>query len=84
MPTQNAMVVGGNFSSVGSLPCLSVCSFNTASLQWNSLGSGLIGEVNDMIVVDVSNKLKTKKNDNSNLIPYYIFTCRINWLLVVI
>lgn len=48
------MVVGGNFSSVGSLTCSSVCAFNTGNFQWNSLGIGLAGEVSDMLLVNVS------------------------------
>jgi hypothetical protein len=51
------MIVGGNFSSVGSLTCSSVCAFNTANLQWNSLGTGLVGEVSDMALVNVSSFL---------------------------
>ena len=68
LPTQNTMVVGGNFSSVGSLSCSSVCALNTASLQWNSLGTGLVGEVYDMVMVN--NKLVATGNmtlNNSSL-----------------
>lgn len=67
VPTQNSMVVGGNFSAVGSLACSSVCAFNTGSLQWNSLGSGLVGEVYDMVMIN--NKLVTSGNMTLNNSP---------------
>lgn len=48
------MIVGGHFGTVGSLPCSSICALNTGNMQWNNLGSGLIGEVYDFLLIDVS------------------------------
>lgn len=48
------MIVGGHFGTVGSLPCSSICSLDIGSMQWNNLGSGLVGEVYDVLLIDVS------------------------------
>lgn len=52
IPTQNTMVVGGNFSAVGALTCSSICSLYIPTLQWGTLGSGLIGEVIDVQLIN--------------------------------
>ncbi|KAI8988035.1 cortical protein marker for cell polarity-domain-containing protein [Mycotypha africana] len=69
-PIQNLIVVGGNFSSIGSISCASICSFDTKKLQWSSLGSGLSGEVND--VQFVNNKLVASGNLTLNTSPLLI------------
>ncbi|GAA5897776.1 Rax2p [Sporobolomyces salmoneus] len=39
------ILVAGAFASAGSLPCQSVCLWDTGKLQWSSLGGGLQGAV---------------------------------------
>ncbi|GAA5977101.1 hypothetical protein JCM5350_003219 [Sporobolomyces pararoseus] len=39
------ILVAGAFASAGSLPCQSVCLWDTGKLQWSSLGGGLQGVV---------------------------------------
>ncbi|GJJ06441.1 hypothetical protein Clacol_000633 [Clathrus columnatus] len=39
------VIVGGTFSSAGSLPCQAICRFDTSAKQWNQLGSGIEGQV---------------------------------------
>jgi hypothetical protein len=45
--------VAGSFDSAGSLPCRSICSFNTASKQWNGLGDGISGDISDVVYAGV-------------------------------
>ncbi|KAI8066107.1 cortical protein marker for cell polarity-domain-containing protein [Thamnidium elegans] len=70
IPTQNSMIVGGHFGTVGSLPCSSICALNTGNMQWNNLGSGLIGEVYDFLLID--EKLVTTGNLSLNDSPIHI------------
>lgn len=70
MAAQNTMVIGGNFSSVESLSCACVCSLDIDSLQWSSLGSGLVGEVQD--VQWVNGKLVATGNMTLNNSPLTI------------
>ncbi|KAI8636887.1 cortical protein marker for cell polarity-domain-containing protein [Parasitella parasitica] len=68
--SQNTMIVGGNFTSVGSMPCSSICSINTTSLQWSTLGSGLLGQVSD--VQFINGKLVAAGNISLNNSPLAI------------
>jgi hypothetical protein len=52
IPTQNSMVIGGNFSTVGALACSTICSLHVSTLQWSTLGSGLVGEVMDVQLIN--------------------------------
>jgi hypothetical protein len=52
--SQNSIVIGGNFTQVGTLSCASVCSLNLKTLQWNALGTGLSGQIFDLNEIDVS------------------------------
>lgn len=70
LASQNTMVVGGNFSSVGSLSCACVCSLNLDSLQWSSLGSGLVGQVDDVQLIH--DKLVATGNMSLNNSPLLI------------
>ncbi|KAL9555281.1 hypothetical protein MBANPS3_002434 [Mucor bainieri] len=67
---RNTMVIGGNFSSVGSLSCACVCSLDISSLQWSSLGSGLVGQVQD--VQWINGKLVATGNISLNNSPLTI------------
>ncbi|KAI9323395.1 cortical protein marker for cell polarity-domain-containing protein [Dichotomocladium elegans] len=49
-PDGTAIYIGGNFSSVGSLSCPSVCKLNTQTNQWNAVALGISGEVYDLAV----------------------------------
>lgn len=64
------MVIGGNFSSVDSIVCSSVCSLNTISLQWSNLGSGLAGEVYDFILINVKMSYLLR---NDKLLTFILF-----------
>ncbi|KAJ3999992.1 cortical protein marker for cell polarity-domain-containing protein [Lentinula boryana] len=44
----NTVIVAGTFAQAGSLTCQAICSLDTASNQWNSLGSGINGEVSSV------------------------------------
>jgi hypothetical protein len=48
-PTGDNVYVGGQFSVAGSLPCASLCVYNTPSRLWNSPGLGLSGTVAAMM-----------------------------------
>lgn len=41
----NTVIVAGSFAQAGSLRCQSICTFDTGTIQWNSLGNGIQGEV---------------------------------------
>ena len=41
----NTLIVGGSFAQAGSLRCQAICSYDTSSKQWNTLGDGIQGEV---------------------------------------
>ncbi|CEP13222.1 hypothetical protein [Parasitella parasitica] len=68
--SHNSMVVGGSFASVGSMSCSSICSINTASLQWSTLGSGLNGQVSDVQLIN--GKLVAAGNISLNNSPLTI------------
>ncbi|KAJ4498332.1 cortical protein marker for cell polarity-domain-containing protein [Lentinula lateritia] len=44
----NTIIVAGTFAQAGSLTCQAICSLDTSSNQWNSLGSGINGEVSSV------------------------------------
>ncbi|KAI2629669.1 cortical protein marker for cell polarity-domain-containing protein [Hypoxylon sp. NC1633] len=48
-PDSGDVYVGGSFDRAGSLPCPSVCLFNTGTNQWNRPGFELGGDVNCMM-----------------------------------
>jgi hypothetical protein len=50
----DTVVVGGAFAAAGSLSCLSVCSWNPKTSQWNALGPGLNGVVSSLDLAGVS------------------------------
>lgn len=50
----NIVIVGGVFASAGSLPCSSICQWDTKLSQWSSLGMGLIGVVGAIDFAGVS------------------------------
>jgi hypothetical protein len=45
----NTVIVAGTFAQAGSLTCEAICSLDTSSNQWNSLGSGIHGEVSTVV-----------------------------------
>ncbi|KAJ3988307.1 cortical protein marker for cell polarity-domain-containing protein [Lentinula detonsa] len=44
----NTVIVAGTFAQAGSLTCQAICSLDTSSNQWNSLGNGINGEVSSV------------------------------------
>jgi hypothetical protein len=52
--TTNIVIVAGSFVKGGSLSCQSICSWDTSSNQWNTLGSGIQGEVAAVTYAGVS------------------------------
>lgn len=48
------ILVAGGFASAGSLPCQSICLWDTEKLQWSGLGGGLQGVVGAMDFAGVS------------------------------
>lgn len=48
------LFVAGSFSQAGSLRCQAICSFDTATKQWNALGNGIQGEVASVVYAGVS------------------------------
>ena len=51
LPT--TLIVAGSFSQAGSLRCQAICSFDTATKQWNALGNGIQGEVTSVVYAGV-------------------------------
>ncbi|KAI8885682.1 hypothetical protein K501DRAFT_322254 [Backusella circina FSU 941] len=49
-PNGKDILIGGYFSKIGAFDCTTVCMFNPSSRQWTSLGVGLTGTANDLIV----------------------------------
>ena len=41
----NVLIVGGSFAQAGSLSCPAICSYDTETRRWDTLGSGVTGEV---------------------------------------
>ena len=52
--TANTVIVAGSFAQGGSLSCQSICSWDVSSKQWNTLGSGIQGEVAAVAYAGVS------------------------------
>ena len=52
--TKNIVIVAGSFASAGSLQCRAICSWDTSSKQWNTLGSGIQGEIAAVVYAGVS------------------------------
>ncbi|TFK44605.1 cortical protein marker for cell polarity-domain-containing protein [Crucibulum laeve] len=50
----NTIIVAGSFAQAGSLPCQSICGYDTANKQWNALGNGIQGEVVSIVYAGVS------------------------------
>lgn len=50
----STIIVAGSFTQAGSLRCQGICSLNVDQKQWNSLGSGLTGEVASVTYANVS------------------------------
>lgn len=66
--TSNTVVIAGSFSQAGSLSCQSICSWDTSSKQWSTLGSGIQGEIADVAYAGVSDSYS--KNANVSLICF--------------
>jgi len=48
------ILFAGGFASAGSLPCQSICLWDTGKLQWSGLGGGLQGVVGSIDFAGVS------------------------------
>lgn len=48
-PKGSSVYVGGNFVSAGSLPCATLCFYDTSTLQWNNPGTGFSGTISSMV-----------------------------------
>ncbi|KAI9283270.1 cortical protein marker for cell polarity-domain-containing protein [Sporodiniella umbellata] len=68
--SDNQIIIGGNFSSIGNFSCPVVCMLGTADYQWTALGSGLSGEVTDIKFID--DKLVATGNMTLNKSPITI------------
>lgn len=44
----NTIIVAGTFAQAGSLRCNAICSLDTSSKQWNTLGNGIQGEISSI------------------------------------
>ncbi|KAK0546919.1 hypothetical protein OC845_004366 [Tilletia horrida] len=44
-PDSSEIYVGGAFDNAGTLPCASVCMWDTSALRWNPLGTSLDGDI---------------------------------------
>ncbi|KAE9401582.1 hypothetical protein BT96DRAFT_918714 [Gymnopus androsaceus JB14] len=44
----NTIIVAGTFAQAGSLTCQAICSLDTSTNQWTSLGSGINGQVSSV------------------------------------
>jgi hypothetical protein len=49
----NTVIAAGRFDNAGSLGCVNICSWNVQSAQWQTLGSGVKGKINDVTYYDV-------------------------------
>ncbi|KAG6857255.1 hypothetical protein H0H87_007088 [Tephrocybe sp. NHM501043] len=54
---ENTIIVAGTFSQAGSLRCQSICAYDISSKQWNTLGSGIQGEVASIAYAGVNQEL---------------------------
>lgn len=70
IPQRNLIAVGGSFSAVGSITCSSICYLSTQTFQWNTLGSGINGEVKD--IQYINEKLVVSGNLTLNNSPLLI------------
>jgi hypothetical protein len=50
----NIIIVAGVFASAGTLPCASICQWDSAALRWSSLSTGLSGIVGAVSFAGVS------------------------------
>lgn len=50
--TEN-VIVAGSFAAAGSLPCQSICQWNTQTSQWSPFGAGLLGSVGSLAFAGV-------------------------------
>ncbi|KAF9050968.1 hypothetical protein BDZ89DRAFT_1056874 [Hymenopellis radicata] len=46
---ESAVFVAGSFAQAGSLSCRGICSLDTSSMQWTTLGNGIKGEVSTVV-----------------------------------
>lgn len=53
-PDSNTIIVSGNFDQAGSLPCESICSWDSVGLRWVPMGSGIQGAVSALDFAGVS------------------------------
>jgi len=57
-PSNSQIVVGGQFSQAGSLPCPAICIYDTSNSQWLRPGSETIeGEVSEIVFEDTNTAL---------------------------
>lgn len=49
----NTIIVAGSFAQAGGLQCQAICSLDISSVQWNSLGNGIQGEVASVAYAEV-------------------------------
>jgi hypothetical protein len=57
-PGNSQIMVGGQFSQAGSLPCPSICIYDSSNSQWQSPGSETFeGEVSEIIFEDTNTAL---------------------------
>ncbi|KAI9484647.1 cortical protein marker for cell polarity-domain-containing protein [Zychaea mexicana] len=47
-PDGTVVFIGGDFASVGSMHCTSVCKLDTQTRQWNQVAPGISGQVRDI------------------------------------
>ena len=50
---ESSVIVAGSFAAAGSLPCQSICAWDSNSFQWSPLGSGLQGTVGSVTFTGV-------------------------------
>jgi hypothetical protein len=56
----NTVIVAGSFAQAGSLRCQAVCSFDTSTKQWNTLGDGIQGEVTSVSYAGVGPRVSSE------------------------
>lgn len=57
-PNNPQIFIGGSFASAGSLPCPSVCIYDTSNSQWNRPGNvSIVGEVSQIVFEDENTAL---------------------------
>lgn len=55
--TSSTLIVAGSFAEAGSLPCSSVCAWDTTDHQWSSLQNGLSGEIRALDFAGASSEI---------------------------